>query len=137
VPEAGVGAARSRRAGQECETVLLVEDEEMVRQLAVRILEQEGYNILEANDAMQAMDLHGKHQGPIQLMITDIVMPRSNGYELAEKISKERPETKILFISGYVNEAIAKAGFPQSRVSFLKKPFTPDELSHMVRTLLN
>jgi CheY-like chemotaxis protein len=134
--QAGVRPESTARDDQSRGTVLIVEDEEMVRELTRRILEQEGYNVIEARDAKQALEWHGSHEGPIQLMITDIVMPQMSGYDLAEKVAAERPETRIIFMSGFINEAIERPGLPPSRAGFLKKPFTPDELTYMVRTLV-
>jgi signal transduction histidine kinase/ActR/RegA family two-component response regulator len=118
------------------ETVLLVEDEEALRQLLKTVLEGAGYRVLEAGNARQALDLSGAHQGPIDILVSDVVMPGMGGRELVERITPLRPEARVLLISGYTQTAgfehtIAKAG-----AAFLQKPFTPDVFLTRVRNVL-
>jgi len=118
------------------ETVLLVEDEEGLRQLLKTVLEGAGYRVLEAGNGTQALDLSGGHSGPIDILASDVVMPGMSGRELVERIAPLRPEARVLLISGYTQTAgfentIAKAG-----AAFLQKPFTPDVFLTKVREVL-
>jgi PAS domain S-box-containing protein len=116
------------------ETVLLVEDEQMVRRLARRILERKGYTVLEASEGGAACLLSEKHQGEIQLLLTDVVMPQMSGVELYDRLRQQRPGLRALFMSGYTETTI-----PQSEIEetdFLAKPFTVDTLSRKVREVL-
>ena len=119
------------------ETVLIVEDEAMVRQLARRILERFGYSVLDADGAGAALRLAMGHEGPIHLLLTDVVMPKVGGLELAERLQDLRPETRVLFMSGYTDDAMGRRGLFDPRVPFLQKPFTPDGLGRKVREVLD
>ncbi len=113
------------------ETVLLVEDEELVRVMLQESLEQAGFRVLQARHGESALDLAAKYQGPIDLLLTDVIMPRLNGPELASKLAVIRPGIKVLYVSGYPrNELVPTA-------DFLKKPFTPSELVRQVRRILD
>jgi two-component system cell cycle sensor histidine kinase/response regulator CckA len=119
------------------ETICLVEDELSVRGLLRHSLEVQGYSVLEAANGAEALDICRRHRGPIHLLVTDMVMPGLNGLELAETVGEKRPDTKVLFISGYPERARKiRTGFGR-RVSFFPKPFTGQELAKRVRELLD
>ncbi|MGH7613671.1 MAG: PAS domain S-box protein [Gemmatimonadales bacterium] len=117
-------------------TVLLVEDEPGVRHLARAVLTRYGYRVLEAADGAEALRLAADHTEPIHLLLTDVVMPGMSGPELAARFHSLRPETQVLYASGYTNEAIVHHGVRDDRVPFLQKPFEPDDLVRRVRALL-
>lgn len=119
------------------ETILLVEDEEMLRNLARLVLCSWGYTVLEAAHGAEALSLCQSHDGPIDLLVTDVVMPVLGGRELAERIVLLRPETQVLYISGYTDDAIVRNGLVTEEVHFLHKPFTPSSLAAKVRELLD
>jgi two-component system, cell cycle sensor histidine kinase and response regulator CckA len=119
------------------ETVLLVEDEELVRQLTREILRRSGYRVLEARDGVEALAIVGEHSGPIHLLLTDVVMPRMSGHELVEHARPLRPQMRILYVSGYSEEAIARQGQLTEGIELLAKPFTPGVLTAKIRHLLD
>jgi PAS domain S-box-containing protein len=119
------------------ETVLVAEDEEAVRALACRVLREHGYTVLEAGHPEDALRLAGEHTGPIHLLLTDVVMPGMSGRELAERLLPSHPETALLYISGYTDNAIVHHGVLESGVPFLQKPFTPVTLARKVREVLD
>jgi len=119
------------------ETILLVEDEEMVRELAVRILKEKGYQVLEASRGETALEISKNYKQPIDLMITDIVMPGISGKKLAFGIKQERPDLKVLYISGYTDEIISRQGYIEQEVNFLQKPFLPEKFLLQVREILD
>ena len=119
------------------ETILLVEDEEHLRELAREFLEQRGYRVLEARNGAEALEAAGCHLGPIHLLVTDIVMPGMRGRELAEKLYASRPQMSVLFVSGYTDGGIAQSGELAPGAAFLEKPFTSDSLARKVRQVLN
>jgi len=106
------------------ETILLVEDEEAVRLMAHEILQSNGYSVCE------------RHKGVIDLMVTDVVMPKLGGRELAEKLSGTRPDMRVLYMSGYTDDAIVHHGVLDGRAAFLQKPFTHDGLTRKIREVL-
>ncbi|GAB4456234.1 MAG: hypothetical protein OHK0029_13850 [Armatimonadaceae bacterium] len=118
------------------ETVLLVEDEEGVRRVARLTLEMLGYQVLEANNGREAMKMVNNHSGTIHLALTDIIMPEVGGYELAKILRLERPQTRVLFMSGYSDEAVVREGEMTAADAFLQKPFTPSGLARAVRDIL-
>ena len=119
------------------ETVLLVEDEDLVRQLTREILRRNGYSVLEACDGVAALATLRDHTGPIDLLLTDVVMPRMSGRELVEQARPLRPEMRILYVSGYSEEAIARQGQLTKGIELLSKPFTPGVLTTKIRELLD
>ena len=128
---ASVSAPRGR------ETVLVVEDEEVVRALVRSILEGNGYTVLTASDGVEAQKVGRSHKTPIHLIITDVVMPKMGGREAAESLAPHLPGVKVLYMSGYTDESIVHHGVLESGISFLEKPFTPDALLRKVRQTLD
>ncbi len=118
------------------EIVLLVEDEDNIREPATEILEAQGYTVLPARDGAEALEISRRHQGRIHLMITDVVMPHMSGSRLAEMLHTTRPEMRVLYISGYPEDAIAKHGVLEPRHRFLQKPFPPSVLLTAVHAVL-
>ena len=112
------------------ETVLVVEDEDQVRTLTIEVLTQCGYTVLAATDGAVALRVAARHPGPLHLLLTDVVMPHMNGWELARQLTAVRPETRVLYMTGY-DEITAHGGVPDADV--LQKPFTPDVLARRVR----
>lgn len=119
------------------ETILLVEDESSLRDLAFAILVRRGYTVLEASNGEEAISAARKYHGTIHLMLTDVIMPLMNGRELADKLKPERPDMKIMYMSGYTDEAIIRHGVLDSMNAFIQKPFTPISLSKKVREILD
>jgi signal transduction histidine kinase/CheY-like chemotaxis protein len=119
-----------------CETVLLVEDEASVRQASRQFLIGSGYNVLEAVDGEDALREAREHDGPIHLMITDVVMPRMSGPRLAERLGDDRPEMKVLFVSGYAERTVLQHGKIDVTKRFLQKPFSLKTLAKKVREVL-
>jgi PAS domain S-box-containing protein len=119
------------------ETILLVEDEEQVRTLAAAVLRRIGYRVLEASVPSQALALASRHPGTIDLLLTDVVMPEMGGRSLAEMLVARRPGLRVLFMSGYTDDAIVRHGVLESGVAFLQKPLTPDVLALRVRQALD
>jgi PAS domain S-box-containing protein len=118
------------------ETVLLAEDRDAVRKLVRACLERDGYQVLDARNGDEAMRICNQHPGPIDILVTDVVMPRLSGRQLAEAVLSRRPHTKVLYMSGYDEDAISRHG-PESELSFLQKPFTPDALARKIREVLD
>jgi CheY-like chemotaxis protein len=133
----GEGFAPGGEPGQGSETVLLVEDEESVRELALEILQMHGYTVLVARHGAEALELTDRHLGPIHLLVADVVMPHMSGRELAERLEIRRPGTKVLYVSGYTDDAILRHGVREAGVALLQKPFTPDALARAVREVLD
>jgi two-component system cell cycle sensor histidine kinase/response regulator CckA len=119
-----------------CETVLLVEDEASVRQASRHFLAQSGYTVLEASDGEDALRVSRKHRGPIHIMVTDVVMPRMGGPRLAERLAEERPDMKVLFVSGYAENTVLHHGKIDVATRFLQKPFSLKTLARKVREVL-
>jgi len=122
---------------QGTETLLLVEDEPEVRWLVRDMLQHLGYTILEARHGIEAQVLSIQHPGPIHLLVTDVVMPQMSGREIAEQLRSEHPETKVLYMSGYTDDAVVRHGVLAAEVAFLQKPFTPEGLALKVREVLD
>ena len=120
------------------ETILLVEDEEAVRELAKRILLNQGYHVLEARHGREALSLCRKYKGTIHLLLTDVIMPSGmSGRELAEALQPLLPHTKTIYMSGYTNDIIVHHGVLDASLAFLQKPFTPTTLLQKVREILD
>jgi len=119
------------------ETILLVEDEDAVRDLAQRILQSRGYTVLSAQHGGDALQMAAVPSQRIDLVLTDIVMPAMNGRELAEALRISKPGLRVIFMSGYTDDEIVRRGLHDPNVSFLPKPFTAESLSREVRKALD
>jgi two-component system cell cycle sensor histidine kinase/response regulator CckA len=138
-PPAAVATPAARREALVSgarETVLLVEDARRVREVVREILEMNGYQVLEARQGEQAIEISAQHPGPIHLMVTDVVMPEMSGRELAQRLTLQRPDMRVLYMSGYTDDAIVRHGVLDAGMAFIAKPFTPDGLAGKVRQLL-
>ncbi|MEO8090126.1 MAG: PAS domain S-box protein [Gemmatimonadales bacterium] len=119
------------------ETVLLTEDAPALRSTARQILERYGYTVIEALSSAAALTLEGSRPGPIDLLLTDVVMPGMSGRELAERFAIKRPGVKVLYMSGYTDDAVVRHGVLRPGIAYLQKPFTPDALARKVREVLD
>jgi CheY-like chemotaxis protein len=118
------------------ETVLIVEDVTAVRGVAREMLERSGYRILEAADGASALRLAAKHAGAIDLLLTDVVMPGLSGRQLAEQLVELRPQMRVLYMSGYTDDAVVTHGMLEPGINYLQKPFTLDGLARKVHEVL-
>lgn len=128
--------ARAEDSPSGSETILLVEDEDMVRGLAREVLGGLGYEVLEAASAAEALRLFAAYRGPIHLLLTDVIMPGESGRELAERLVESRPGLKVLYMSGYAEDAVLRHGVSAQHGRVLQKPFTPALLARRVRDAL-
>ncbi|MDB5390582.1 MAG: Blue-light-activated protein [Planctomycetaceae bacterium] len=126
-----------RTGGCGTETVLIVEDDNNVRGLAVTILRSKGYHVLASNGGKETLELVRQHHGEINLLMTDVVMPRMGGPELAEELRPLFPQMKVLFTSGYTDDAVVRHGLLKEQVAFLQKPYSPLSLARKVRQVLD
>ena len=125
------------RAAHGTETVLVVEDEAPVRSVARQVLERHGYTVLEAPSAEAALDLATRYSGTIHLLLTDVVMPGLNGRELASRLADLRPDARVIFMSGYTDDAVTRHGVLEPGSAYVQKPFTPDAIARRVREVLD
>jgi signal transduction histidine kinase len=139
VEEAAPGVERALKPHEErgTETVLVVEDSEMVRKLASDILAGLGYGILVAESPGTALRVAAEHAGPIELLLTDVVMPEMNGRELYERLVSTHPDLKVLYMSGYTGDVVAYQGILDTGIQFIQKPFSVHELARKVRETLD
>ncbi len=143
MPRVDEGAQQYKRTSdleqdlQGTETILLVEDEEMLRKLAHQTLTMYGYHVLDAPNGDAALFVCKQHEGPIQLLLTDVIMPGMSGREVAGRLLDLRPETRVLFMSGYTDDAIVHQGVLDEAANFIQKPFAPDSLARKVRVVLD
>ena len=118
------------------ETVMLVEDDESLRTLALKFLEDSGYEVLAAEDPRSAIELSGQHNATIDLLITDVIMPIMSGNELAQFLARSRPAMRVLYISGYTGDVIARHGVLDAQTNLLEKPFTRSSFLTKIREVL-
>jgi DNA-binding response OmpR family regulator len=119
------------------ETLLIVENEAAIRNLLQMALQKNGYRVLTAESGREALDLVNAHSGPIHLLITDVMMPDIDGPELVRRLSTLRPDTRTLFMSGYMDDALGEQGALPSNVNFIQKPFSPRTIAQRVREILD
>ena len=119
------------------ESVFIVEDDDRLRNLTRTILERYGYSVLEAENGEDALKFSEEYEGRIDLMLTDVVMPKMSGKELAERLQSLRPEIKVIYMSGYTGNAIVHHGILPPWLNFLEKPFTPECLARKIREVLD
>ena len=119
------------------ETVLVVEDEEIVRDLATEVLETLGYSTMSAHDPDHALAISRTYEGPIHLLLTDVVLPEMDGRSLYNRLAEARPEMKVLYVSGYTEDFVVHQGVLDPDVEFLAKPFTVDALAARIRDILD
>ena len=115
----------------------MVEDDPVLRTVISAILRKYGYEVLEANQGVQALELYENHKGQIHLLLTDVVMPQMNGGELARRFLKMFPDLKVLFMSGYAENCVIQPGKLSPETHFLQKPFNPVKLAQKVQVILN
>ncbi len=133
--EVEVEPAADRLRGSE--TILVVEDEEGVRELVRKILIEHGHTVLEARHGRDALMVAERYERPIHLLLTDVVMPEVGGAELAQRLTEQRPDMKVLYVSGYTNDEVLRRGIRSSGTVFVQKPFTPEDLMIRVREVLD
>jgi two-component system cell cycle sensor histidine kinase/response regulator CckA len=132
-----IEGANSGANGNGSETVLVAEDEELVRRLVQQLLVRLGYSVLVASNGVEALERLEEHQGDIDLLLTDVVMPAMNGRELAAIVRERFPAARVLFMSGYNDEAVTSHGVLQPGAQLLEKPFTASSLGSKVRAVLD
>ena len=128
---------KSSREYEGTETILVVEDDQMVRNLTTRVLIKKGYNVIEAENGEQALDIMTNHPDVIHLVLTDVIMPKTSGREVALGASKLRPDAKVIFMSGYIDDTVFRHGVIEHGANFIEKPFSPDQLVEIVRRVLD
>jgi len=136
-PEPVVAAQEPREAPRGSETILLAEDDDALRSLGARVLGAFGYRVLVARTGAEALRIVANHEGPIDLVATDVVMPEMSGSQLVAEVLKARPGIRVLFMSGYTDDEVMRRGVIDGQTAFLQKPFTPDVLAHKVRAVLD
>jgi two-component system cell cycle sensor histidine kinase/response regulator CckA len=136
-PGTATAAEGSQLSPRGTETVLLVEDEEAVRTLTKRVLESRGYKVMAARDGQEGLTMAKEFDGAIDMLVTDLVMPRMSGRDLADELVKSRPAIRVLFMSGYTDESMLPRAVVDSQGIFLQKPFSPTELAQKVREILD
>jgi two-component system, cell cycle sensor histidine kinase and response regulator CckA len=126
-----------RSAETGTETILLVEDEAEVRRLASQMLTRQGYSVLEAASGAEALRLWQQHRASIGMVLTDVIMPQMSGPQLVEQLEALSPGVRVMYMSGYTDDVLARHGLAQTKMPLLHKPFTLDSLAAMVRSVLN
>jgi two-component system cell cycle sensor histidine kinase/response regulator CckA len=136
-PEAASPAGEADAPGAGAETILLVEDDRVVRELTERALKRHGYRVLACSDGAAALAAAESFQGEIHLLLTDLVMPEMNGRELAVRMARVRPDIRTLFTSGHPSDAMSRHGLLEPGLHFIAKPYTPHTLAAKVRAVLD
>ena len=136
MPHGTQTSSRSEQEPAPHKTVLLVEDEDFVRNVTREVLELSGYHVLEAIDANDGLELYRENSDSIDLLLTDVIMPGKNGREFANQLLALRPDLKIIFMSGYTDNAIVRESFSDAHLNYLQKPFTLDALTDKVNQVL-
>jgi CheY-like chemotaxis protein len=134
--EAAAAPVENPAAAFGTETILVTEDQDNVRRLVSRMLRGFGYHVLEAANGKEALAVAAGHTGPIDLLVTDLVMPEMSGRELGAELKRQRPEIRVLYMSGYTGNAIARRGLLEEGMAFIEKPFTAESLASKVRDSL-
>jgi len=134
---AAIGARSDREQQKATETILLVEDEDAVRNVIRKVLDKAGYKVLVAANGELALTCANDHPQPIHLLLTDVVMPKMTGRELAQRIVRSRPDTRVLYMSGYTPEAIVHQGVLDEGIQFIQKPLLPSQLLAKIRAILD
>jgi CheY-like chemotaxis protein len=119
------------------ETLLVCEDDETIRQLMCRVLTERGYQVLSAENSQKGIELAARHEGPIDLLVTDVIMQGMSGGQMAQQLKAQRPNMRILYVSGYTSDVVEQHGVLESGIQFLQKPFTAEDLARRVRELLD
>jgi CheY-like chemotaxis protein len=119
------------------ETLLLAEDEDAIRRVGVRLLTELGYTVIQASNGPEAVELAAKHDGTIDMLLSDVVMPEMNGIELWERLRLDRPALPALFLSGWASDAVVRHGILDGQVPFLQKPFSSHQLGMKIREILD
>jgi two-component system cell cycle sensor histidine kinase/response regulator CckA len=132
----GASTKSGARTGGHGETVLVVEDDVSVRRVTIRVLTQAGYRVLEATNLVQAVKIMLATPGPIDLLLTDLVLPDGSGDDVAERIAELRPQIRVLYVSGHTDYPALRRGISEHEVEFLSKPFSPTRLVTRVREVL-
>jgi len=127
----------ARRTTLGTETILLVEDEAGVRDLLRHVLHDQGYKVLSASSGPEALRVVGQYDGPIDLLLTDVIMPEMRGQQLADELLGRFPQMAVIYMSGYTDNALDHGGVLRQGGTFLQKPFTPDEVLRRVREMLD
>jgi CheY-like chemotaxis protein len=137
VPKASQAIPRAAVAPRGTETLLLVEDDEEVRRLALRVLRASGYRVLDAADGNDAIRTAEACGGTIDLLITDVVMPGMGGRQLAERLREVTPDLPVLYVSGYTDDAVVRDSVERDELDFLQKPYSPTALAQKIREMLD
>jgi CheY-like chemotaxis protein len=119
------------------ETILLVEDEEIVRNLTRQILEDCGYSVIEARNGLEALELCSNGDCEIDLLVTDVVMPQMGGHELVEKLKRKKSNLRVLITSGYTDDEVVRRDVIESGTNFIQKPFMPKDLANKIREIID
>jgi hypothetical protein len=117
--------------------VLLVEDDDAVRRAARRMLEKSGFSVIEAEDGRDGLAVASSHEGEIDVVVTDLMMPRMNGGEFAEALAQSHPSLRVVFTSGYTDDAVVRRGLVNATHAFVQKPFTGDKLVRTITALMD
>ena len=132
----GAMQPRGREGDDRSGTILLVEDSEVVRDVIARMLEGGGFSVLQTSGGEEALAMSRRGDAPIDLLLTDIVMPEMSGVELADRLERERPGMRILFMTGYAEEVVVNEGILGKHRECIGKPFTREQITKRVRTIL-